>query len=228
MRCLAFLTAALWSSIALAELTATITGPEQSAVGDLVVLTLDTNAEQSVWFLGNSDKTFLAVDDGKRVVFSSGTPGKYVFFVAVFSAGEQPAKASHAVVIGKPEPTPPGPGPKPIPPGPGPIIPDGLAGKIYEACQSVDSANRATEAAAMAKVFRSVASRAAGLADMTPIKMLSETSAGLKESVSNLQPWQPFEDAFKRELKSLGMAIDDKPGHIEAWNEVARGLEAVR
>ena len=68
------------------QVTCVITGPSKSNPGDLVVLELETNATAIVWSLGNSDKTFLPVEQGRKVVFASGRQGKYKFTATVFRA----------------------------------------------------------------------------------------------------------------------------------------------
>lgn len=110
-----------------------IDGPDGSVEpGDLVILdaSRSTNAEQYSWVLANSNKTFLPVDGGKKVVFSSGTPGEYVFILATAGKDEVGNIAlgllKRPIVVGKPEPPGPGPGPAPEPVPPGPTFGKGL------------------------------------------------------------------------------------------------------
>lgn len=115
-----------------------IDGPDGSVEpGDLVILdaSRSTNAEQYSWVLANSNKTFLPVDGGKKVVFSSGTPGEYVFILATAGKDEAGNIAlgllKRPVIVGKPVPpgpVPPGPEPGPAPPEPtpGPTFGKGL------------------------------------------------------------------------------------------------------
>lgn len=59
----------------------------KAAPGDLVVMTCNApDGAGVVWILGNSDKTFLAVEDSRKCVFASGKSGVYNFF-AVTATG---------------------------------------------------------------------------------------------------------------------------------------------
>lgn len=109
-----------------------IEGPTTATPGDLIVLEARGDSEAVRWFLGNSPKTFLPVDGGKRVVFASGTPGEYRFFAvgATVDAGKISLDDdTHTVVIGTPGPAPvppnptPNPTPVPVPPEPTPTPP---------------------------------------------------------------------------------------------------------
>jgi hypothetical protein len=113
------------SATAFAELPkAVITGPREAPPGELVIL----DASQSsglgyLWLLVNSDKSFLPVDNGLKCVFSTGTPGSYVFILAVSgtnaNGGPAVTLATHALKITGPTPTP-EPTPNPTPPVPTP------------------------------------------------------------------------------------------------------------
>lgn len=97
-----------------------IRGPLESPIGELIVLDGSSSIGTGhQWMLVGSRKTFLPVDEGRKVVFSSGTPGQFVFVLAVASEG-QASLSTHTVVVGTPGPLPPEPGPQPFPPGPGP------------------------------------------------------------------------------------------------------------
>lgn len=123
---------ALWllSAVALADTKAVISGPSQSACGDMVILdaggSLDATA--FTWRLADSDKTFFVFDSGTKVIFATGTPGRYVFLLGaagVVNGQPQVDVAQHVVTVGTPPPAPiptPVPVPTPIPtPVPVPI-----------------------------------------------------------------------------------------------------------
>jgi hypothetical protein len=103
---------------------ASIKGPKTATAGDLVILDASaSDATTFTWVLANSDKTFLPVDGGKRCVFSSGTPGRFVFVLIVGKVEEGKSYAAEtqwSVVIGGDVPTP----PNPFPPTPNPPPPD--------------------------------------------------------------------------------------------------------
>lgn len=104
-----------------------IVGPSTALPGDLIVLEAAGTFDSAKWFLGNSEKTFLPVDGGKRVVFASGASGEYRFFVvaATVDGGKVSLDdATHVVTIGGPNPTPTPPSPTPpAPPTPVPPTP---------------------------------------------------------------------------------------------------------
>ena len=94
------------------KLTAVIEGPASAAPGDLVVLDAGSSigAQKFVWTLVDSDKKFLAVDNGQRVVFASGKPAVYTFLLAVAGLDAEGkadvALVRHTLVIGAPTPKP--------------------------------------------------------------------------------------------------------------------------
>lgn len=232
------------SSLLQAQTTIQIAGPAEVPPGDLVVLSVQTTAQEVQWFLGNSDKTFLPVENGRKIVFASGLPGRYRFHAVAFSArleGEdivtESASAVHVLTITgpvPPTPTPPGPQPPPgpnppVPPGPtpGPVIPEGLAREIYDATMRVQSANRRAEAQAFAAIFQSVASKAAGLS-WSPAEMQGETSRQMKATGTVYDTWKPLRDQLTISLKALALSPDDRDGHIRAWQTIAAALGAVQ
>jgi hypothetical protein len=125
----------LWvtSAALCAEPRAVIRAPESASPGDLVILDAsDSSGLDLIWELTNSEKSYLPVDGGKRCVFASGAPGRYVFLLIAVDVDEAAkkgltAKARHVLTIGTPGPTPP-PGPGPIPPGPAPAP---VLGRLY-------------------------------------------------------------------------------------------------
>lgn len=139
----------LVASTALAELPkAVITGPKEGPPGELVIL----DASQSsglgyLWLLVNSEKSFLPVDSGIKCVFSTGTPGEYVFVLVISgtntNGGPAAATATHTLKIS-------GDKPKPKPDDPNPPIPVPVPGKItgavllYESSESTQELTRLT------------------------------------------------------------------------------------
>lgn len=122
------LAALLWllALTALADTKAVISGPSQSAAGDMVILDAggSLDAQAFTWRLADSEKTFFVFDGGTKVIFATGTPGRYVFLLAVggvVDGSPQVDVAQHVLTIGNPPPTP-TPGPLPVPtPTPTPI-----------------------------------------------------------------------------------------------------------
>lgn len=138
-----------------APASVTIAGPAETSPGDLVILEARGEYEGIRWILGNSTKSFLPVDDGRRCVFASGAPGEYRFFAVVAQRdGEATtlADASFVVRVGGPSPVPPTPtpptptpppAPTPIPPAPTPTpppapIPDSFSSLSLVVIRDVD------------------------------------------------------------------------------------------
>lgn len=218
-----------------AQVKAVVDGPKEANPGDLVVLdATDSVGTVYAWTL-LQNRVCLPVDGGKRCVFASGTPGVYVFVLSV--AGQDSAGkvaidvAKHSVQIGDnpgpgptPDPNPPDPGPDPTP------EPDltGTAKVVYDAAMLIDSSQRTAEAKAFARVFRAVASKAAGLTSMTPQEMFAETVKEISQKIGRqtMVKWDSWETAWAAEMrKSAGSTRET---HIKAWLDTADGLEAVR
>ena len=216
-----------------------VQGPSNAAVGDLVILSIDTDAQSVAWFLGNSDKTFLEVERGRRVVFSSGTSGEFKFCVAAFSASGKVEKAEFAVRIGlDPDNPQPGPAPDPdtpTPPAPTPdVVPDfkGFPLAIYtHAMETVPaSPERAQEAKDLAEVFEVIASMAAALSDYPRERFVSDTSQRVRALMEGRpgfrERWATWKSKMERSLSDL--QPQNKADLVQAWNDVARALKAVR
>jgi len=231
---------------------AKITGPAVAPLGDLVVLDGGQSTAQTLeWKLVGSDKTCLVVGDGKQLGFASGDAGVFEFVLVAASVVDgvpEVSIAKHTLRVGEPrppdpqpnppepsppepnppEPKPPEPTPGPTPPPPGPA-PDGLAGRMFAAAMKVESPKREAEAKAMAEVYRGVSSSAAAT-QQTPLEMVQLTKERLQTVLDDAGRalWDEWAQVFAAELAALKLSPNDKPGHIDAWNETAEGLEAVR
>jgi hypothetical protein len=209
-----------------------IEGPATSAPGDLIVLSAVGEFESSAWVLANSDKTFLLVENNRKVVFASGTPGKYVFVLATSVVVSETAIETriyqHVVEIIGNVPTPPTPGPNPGPDPPKPVPPDPdlsqLGRDALAAVQQADT--KPEEVAAAANNLRTAASKAAGLSTMT----VPEINAGLVRlnrqgpfnDSSVTDRWRPFLQWFGSAMSE----VQDRESAIESLNEIADGLDA--
>lgn len=100
------------------KLAFSIEGEKTCAPGDSIELRAEGNADQYVWA---SEAAFKGpYESGKVIVFSTATPGRYVFWLFGSNA-KQAAKQMHAVIVGTPEPPKPIDPPKPVdPPTPAP------------------------------------------------------------------------------------------------------------
>ena len=132
--------------ISWAQATAVITGPTQSAAGDLIILdATQSRAEAFAWTLTNSQKSYLIFEDGTKLVFASGAAGQYIFCLATSQSGVDGSAASvaigtHTVTVGT-VPTP----PDPKPDDPDPPKPEPLTGIALECRQEIEQTS-ATQA----------------------------------------------------------------------------------
>lgn len=128
------LTVFLGGNVLAQNVTAVVQGPDKADPGDLVILDASQSKGTAFrWVLAYpKDRTFLAFNDNKTVVFASGKPGEYLFVLVVAGVEKetlQVASAEKRVVIGNPTPGPgptPNPGPNPPSPNPSPIPLAGL------------------------------------------------------------------------------------------------------
>jgi hypothetical protein len=206
-----------------------IEGPKTSAPGDLIVLSAVGEFESSAWVLANSDKTFLPVENNRKVVFASGTPGKYAFVLAtsvvVSDTAIETRIYQHIVEIVGDLPTP-GPNPGPDPPKPVPPDPD-LSQLGRDALAAVQQAEtKPEEVAAAANNLRTAASKAAGLSTMTVPEINAElvrlNRQGPFDDSSVTDRWRPFLQWFGSAMSE----VQDRESAIEALNEIADGLDA--
>lgn len=214
---------------------AVIVGPERGNPGDLIVLdaTQSRDAVGFAWVLADGDKTFLEVDNGRKVVFATGTAGRYTFVLVAANAQAdgkpQVAVARHVLTVGEPSPNPnpPGPQPDPLPPGK-----YGLASFARDAATGVSLAavERVRTAAALANSFDSIASTIAAGAIKTPGDAIAATQANNITALGSARDaWRPWAEALRVKLNALSdsgqmTAMDD---YVAAWREISTGLRAV-
>lgn len=219
---------------------AVIAGPTQANPGDLVIL--DANQSEALgfaWVLTDSDKSFLPVEDGRKVVFASGSAGRYTF-VLVAATADDPKKplidiARHTLTIG--EPPNPGPGPNPPGPNPEPLPPGrfGLAAWSRDTASTTLTALTATQRVESAKLLAGSFEGIASAIAAGTIRSLDDVNT--KTQVSNraaLGAYQSSWMAWATQLNAKIAALDDA-GQIkttddarEAWLEIATGLRAVK
>lgn len=144
-------------------------------------------------------------------------PGEYLVRVYGWQAGKV-EKYSGKIVIGGP--------PQPV----DPVIPDvdldGLAKVSYEAAMKVFSVGREAEAKAIAQVYRSAASQAAALPNMTAAQMTQQVREGNRGALSDdaRTAWASWATEIAKQLEP----VSDKQKLIEAYRAIADGLEKVK
>lgn len=219
--------------------TAVIVAPQRANPGDLVVLdaTQSRDADGFAWVLADSDKTLLEVEQGRKAVFASGTPGRYTFVLVAASAEKDGkplvAVARHVLTIGDPQPGPDPQPPTPPEPEPLPVGKYGLARLARDRAGEVDqpATQRRASAAALAGSFESIAGAIAAGALRAPTEILAATRAGNVSALGAARPhWEPWAEALRVKLNELaddGQLVQPEEYTI-AWREIATGLRAVK
>ncbi len=205
-----------FSNKASAQARAVIVAPSSAAPGDLIILdATHSTATAFAWKLIGSDKTYLSVENGKKVVFSSGKPGRYTFALIVAAAdaasGDRSLSvdiATHDILIGKP------PAPQPD------IDPDIPPGPIYPA----PSARLQQAVAAVRSVARTDVAKAKRLA-----VAFAEFAAVLKTSPDTIKTTTAFRTAMQRfgaALASRKLQIPGLAAALEQAEDETLGKEA--
>jgi len=230
---------------------ARIDGPSKAAPGDLIVL--DGGASQGRgfhWLLLNSERRFLTVEGGRKLVFASGSAQQYVF-VLVVAAGDDAQHlsvdvAEHRVTVGD------GPGPTPKPP-----VPDLPVGRCRFAAAAYRWTVELVPAAArhfakpLAANFDAVrvSINAGAFRELTPAAAIKRANEQLKarnratltgansEDTSNVRAWLPFFSAWQQKADSHNVPTKANPNgdgtlrtigdYGQAYGETCAGLRAV-
>lgn len=206
--------------VACADLTVKI--PPQVGEHQLAVISVvaDEGLEVDVEIWQSLDQAVpyreLKASSGREFGFVA-PPGEYLVRVYGWKAGGVEKFSGKIVVGGDPIPD--------------PVIPPdnsvtGLAKISREAALKVFSVQRETEAQAIAKVYRSVASQAAALSNMTAAQMTQQVREGNRDALSEeaKAAWSSWATEIAKQLEP----ISDKGKLIEAYRAIAEGLESVK
>lgn len=190
-----------------------IDGLTTAEVGDLVVISVEaSNAKSFKWLVTPSTDNILVIDDGKRIVFSSGELGKYTFTVAG-ALGDTVDLASHTVEIV------------------GPAVPlSELESKITSWCELVESPTKRDECLALAQSFSSIATMIEAGNLTTASDIVAATSLSNKAALGeSLETWLPFRDGLVNHLTELAAKgeLPNPSAHSEVWNNIASALRGV-
>ena len=207
-----------------ADAEAVIEGPDKVNPGDLVMLDgSKSTADNCEWVLVNSDKFFYQVEENRKVIFASGTPGEYVFILVAAQSVDDVSTVSiekHVLTVEGKVPDPPKP-PKPDNPEPTPDL-TGLSLEAYKAASKVD--RQGSEASDLANGIRSVTSRAAGLSwdENTLNEELSKKIRSVMGEDARTR-WSSFNQWFGSAMSG----VNGVPAAIEALDAIAEGLDAL-
>jgi len=206
---------------------AIVVGPSKSDPGDLIILDASTSVGSGhTWTLANSTKTWLSFEDGRKLVFSSGAAGEYVFILGVASEGKV-SLARHVVTIGKPAPKPvdpvkPDEPVKPVDPviPPAPVL-SAIATAARDAALKCD--RKPGEAGLLADHFERVASQAGALSwDMRTIAGELAKSF-LQGDADATKRWTPY----NQWIKTVGPTWTTPAKAAEDFFEIAKGLRSI-
>lgn len=214
----------LWCGVASADLTVRIPGKVGEHQLAVISVQADEGLEVDVEIWRSLDQAVpfreLKATTGREFGFVA-PPGEYLVRVYGWKAGSVEKYSGKVVIGGDPQPE----------PGPiDPVEPDdtltGLAKISRDAALKVFSVTREAEAQAIAQVYRSVASQAAALSNMTTGQMTEQIRAGNRRVLSDdaRNAWGQWAAEIAKQLEP----VSDKVKLIEAYRAIAEGLEAVK
>jgi hypothetical protein len=188
-----------------------VEGPTKVKAGDLVVISVEKSRAASFkWIVLPSTDNFLVIDQGKRVVFSSGVGGEFRFIVAC-SLGDTCDVAVHTVTVVGEAATP----------------ADNLASKIALWCDQIQSESKRDECLALAQSFSSVAMVMEGGTLTTPAEIVKATFKSNQDALGDsLEAWTPFRKGLAQELGTMADKgeLPDTESHIKVWKAIAAAL----
>jgi hypothetical protein len=220
---------------------AVIHGPNIVETGDLLVL--DATGSQGDcfhWVLVNSHKTFLAVEDGRKLAFAAGTAQEYTFVLVVACCTEAGSlsvdMAEYRVRVGG--------GPAPPPPD----LPDGRWGftkTAYRLLKELVPTDKRHYAQPLGDNFEAIAASidagtydefaGAEAVEKAILALQSKNRQTLKyvdsEHPGDAQAWQAFFAEWKKKADELNALPDSEQAlrtvaqYGEAFRETARGLK---
>jgi len=190
-----------------------IEGPTKVKAGDLVVLSVEkSRAATFKWIVIPSTTNYLVIDNGKRVVFSSGSSQIPEFkFIVACSLGDTCDVAVHTVtVIGQTT-----------------EIVDSFESKIAGWCESVKSDTKRDDILKLAQSFSSVAMIMEGGTLVTPTDIVNATFKSNKDALGDkLDAWLPFREGLANELRQMSAngKLADTAAHLQVWKIIAGSL----
>jgi len=195
--------------------------PEHVPLNSLVYIALSNGdfdtVDLEVWS-GEQEVKFEEIvsgTEGSKTYVFTGPAGEYTIRAFGWSAGKKPEKYRGKIVIG-------GDAPQPPPPD----VLEGLAGVSRSQALKVFSVSREEEAAKIAEAYLSAASKAAALPGLSAKDMTDSVRESLASlGASAKKSWGSWADAISAELGKLPA---DKEKYIEAFKQIAKGLEGVK
>ena len=194
------------------EASVTVEGPTEASPGSLVVLSVEkSNAKSYKWIVKPSTDNYLVIEDGKKLVFSSGVTGSYTFIVAG-ALGDSVDIAMHTVTIRESQPT----------------VNNPFKSKVAAWCGPIESKDKKTDCLVLSHSFSNVAkSIEEGKLD-TAEEIVRATYESNKDALGEdgLDAWVPFRDGLSKELTKMAKAdqLSDAEAHRKVWTLISQAL----
>lgn len=190
------------------KLVLKVDAPSKVKAGDLIVLSVDSNAASFDWLVLPSTDNFRVFNGGKTLVFASGDLGTYTFIV---SGGLQSQTVMCKVtveVVGDLTPA--------------------FSELVLEWCEDIPPPKR-EDALKLSQSFRTVAQLMKD--SMSPEDIVSATIESNRSALgANIENWKPFRDRLGDYLSKL--AKDGKlttvAQHRDLWNQIADSLALIK
>ncbi len=201
-----------------------IEGPTEIKIGQLARIDVTKSSGKTFkWKILPASTDFEVYDDGRKLIFSSGTSGEYIFIVACANDNDVDVK-TYVIKVGE--------GATPTPtPTPSPVNPaTGFAGKVVELTKLVTSSNKKSEAGKLSAGFSGVMSQVQS-GQLTTAEQIIEAQKIANRTAlgNNLQDWVPFLEALQKEMKAQaesGLLVTPEQ-HAGLWKQIADGLSLV-
>jgi hypothetical protein len=201
-----------------------VEGVKTVKVGQLARLEVTKSSGKTFkWTALPEGTDFEVYDDGRRVVFSSGTPGSYTFIVACANDNDVDVKVV-IITVGAGDPAGPVDPAKPVNPT------TGLKGKVVEWTKLVNSPNKKAEAAKLSVSFATIQADITSGKLATAEQIIAATKAANQATLGNsIALWVPFLEQLQKEMRSQaesGLLVTSEQ-HAQVWGEISAGLSIV-
>lgn len=200
-----------------------VKAPEKAPLNSLVQVVLQKGdydtVDLEIW-AGEQEVKFeeiVGLSESSRSFVFTGPAGDYTVRAFGWSTGKKPDKYRGKITIT---------GDAPTPPAPAPDVLEGLADISRQQALKVFSVGREQEAVQIAEAYLNAASKAVAISGFTAKDM----NESVRESLSSLdasakKSWGQWADAISAELSKLP---PEKEKYVEAFKQIAKGLEGVK
>jgi len=201
-----------------------VKAPERAPLNSLVQIVLQKGeydtVDLEIWS-GEQEVKFeeiLPLSESSKTYVFTGPAGEYTIRAFGWSTGKKPDKYRGKIVITGDAP--------PAPPAPAPDVLEGLAAVSRQQALKVFSVGREQEAVKIAEAYLNAASKAVAISGFSAKDMTDS----VRESLSLLdasakKSWGQWAEAVSNEL---GKLPPEKEKYVEAFKQIAKGLEGIK